>query len=65
MFALQRVLAGCRRMAGDASAGARVRVGVLPFEPESLQKKALIVGGHVNGVQKIPIRGSYGYWLGV
>jgi hypothetical protein len=55
LLALQRMLAAFGRMAVSATARASVHIGVLPFKPESFQKEALVVGCHVNGMQKIPV----------
>jgi hypothetical protein len=43
MGTFQRVLLARRRMAANATRGTKVRIGVLPFEPERLKKKALVV----------------------
>lgn len=60
MGTFQRVLLARRRMAANATRRTKVRIGVLPFEPERLKKKALVVGRHVNGVEKIAVRWSDG-----
>lgn len=59
------MLAARRSMAAGTGASGSVRVGVLPFEPERLKKKALIIRRDMRGVQKITVGRSYGYGRGV